>query len=86
MLIRKELTGVCARSVEIIINHGLVNGCNFIGGCDGQGKSINALVAGMPVDWVIERLQDIKCGKKETSCSAELARVIKESLTAERGE
>lgn len=78
MLIKKELTGVCAKAVEIIINHGLVNGCQFTGGCDGQGKSINALIAGMPVEWVIERLKDIHCGQKETSCAAELASILQE--------
>lgn len=80
MLIKRELSGVCARSVAVIVNNGIVNGCNFIGGCDGQGKSINSLIAGMPVTWVIERLKDIHCGKKNTSCSAELALILKETL------
>ena len=86
MLIKRELTGVCARSVEIIINNGIVNGCHFTGGCDGHGKSLNSLIAGMPVDWVIDRLKDIHCGKKNTSCAAELAAGIREAVTVERGE
>lgn len=78
MLIKREICGVCAKEVSVIVNGGVCGGCSFLGGCDGQGKSINALIAGMPVSWVIERLKGIQCGKRESSCAAELAKVLEE--------
>ena len=78
MLFRKKLNGVCAKEVQIIVNGDICGGCSFLGGCDGQGKSINALIAGMPVSWVIERLKGIRCGNRESSCAGEISKALEE--------
>jgi uncharacterized protein (TIGR03905 family) len=80
MLVKKDLHGVCAKDVSVIVNGNICNGCLFTGGCDGQGKSINSLIAGMPIDWIVERLKHVKCGKRESSCSAELAKLLEEMI------
>lgn len=70
--------GVCSRSIAIdISDEGMVNHVSFVGGCNGNLKGISSLVKGMNIDDVIERLQDIKCGFKSTSCPAQLAEALK---------
>ena len=49
----------------------------FDGGCNGNTKGISSLVEGMKVDEVIEKLEGIKCGFKDTSCPAQLAETLK---------
>jgi len=69
--------GVCAGKIEFGIDEGKVNGVRFIGGCGGNGVGIGKLVEGMDVGEVIERLENVKCGGKATSCPAQLAKALR---------
>ena len=77
--------GVCARRIFINVEDNIVKNVKFEGGCNGNTKGLSALVEGMKVNDVIERLQGIKCGFKSTSCPDQLATALKEYL-AEKGE
>ena len=69
--------GVCSRQITIdIADDGTVNNVTFFGGCNGNLNGIATLVKGMQVDEVIERLENIKCGFKSTSCPAQLAQAL----------
>ena len=70
--------GTCARSIEFEIEDGIIKDVSFNGGCDGNLKGISKLVIGMPVSDVIERLEGITCGWKNTSCPDQLAQALKE--------
>lgn len=70
--------GVCSRSIHIEVEDGIVKSVSFRGGCDGNLQGISRLVAGMPVDEAIRRLEGIRCGAKSTSCPDQLARALKE--------
>ena len=72
-----KTNGVCSRSIDIEIEDNTIKSVSFYGGCNGNLKGIAALVAGMKIDDVIERLKDIKCGFKNTSCPAQLAEALK---------
>lgn len=72
-----KTNGVCSRSIDIEIEDNTVKSVSFYGGCNGNLKGIAALVEGMEIDDVIERLEDIKCGFKNTSCPAQLAEALK---------
>lgn len=80
-----KTNGVCSRSIDIEIENDTIVSVNYQGGCNGNLKGIGSLVAGMKVDDVIERLSDIKCGFKNTSCPAQLALALKE-YKIEKGE
>ncbi len=72
--------GVCSKQINIEIDDdGIVQSVEFIGGCNGNLKGIGALVKGMKVEDVIEKLENIKCGYKSTSCPDQLAKALKES-------
>ncbi len=70
--------GVCSRSIEIEVDGDIIKSVKYNGGCNGNLKGIGSLVVGMNVDDVIERLENIKCGFKNTSCPAQLALALKE--------
>ena len=50
----------------------------FEGGCNGNLKGIAALVEGMKPEEVIERVEGIRCGFKNTSCPDQLAKALRE--------
>lgn len=70
--------GVCSRQMIIEVENDKVVSYKSIGGCPGNSLGIGSLVKGMPIDEVIDRLKDIKCGFKSTSCPQELAKALKE--------
>lgn len=69
--------GVCSRKMIINVENGVVESLTVEGGCHGNLQGISALVRGMKVDDVIERLEGIRCGSKSTSCPAQLAAALK---------
>ncbi len=69
---------VCSRNIEIDVDdNGIINSVVFLGGCNGNLKGISSLVIGMNIDDVIAKLENIKCGFKQTSCPAQLATALK---------
>lgn len=77
--------GVCSRRIFINVEDGIVKNVKFEGGCNGNTKGISALVQGMKVEDVIEKLEGTTCGFKSTSCPDQLATALKQYL-AEKGE
>lgn len=51
---------------------------NVIGGCSGNLRGIRALVIGMSLQNVHDRLLNIKCGSRDNSCPHQLALTIEE--------
>ncbi len=72
--------GVCSRQINIEVEDGIVQNVEYIGGCNGNLKGIGSLVKEMKVEDVIERLENIKCGAKNTSCPDQLAQALKENF------
>ena len=71
-------SGVCSRRMLIEVEDGKVVDLSVEGGCHGNLQGVSALVKGMKIDEVIERLENIRCGGKNTSCPAQLALALKE--------
>lgn len=69
-------SGVCSRKMIIEIEDDIVRSYRSIGGCPGNSLGIGMLVKDRPIDEVIERLKDIRCGMKSTSCPGELAKAL----------
>lgn len=83
MEISYKTKGVCSRGIIIDVEDGIVKKVKFDGGCSGNTQGVATLVTGMKVDDVIEKLEGIKCGIKNTSCPAQLAEALKEYKNAE---
>ena len=71
-------SGICPNNIEINVEDGIINNVVFTGGCPGNLLGISKLVKGMKVSDVIEQFEDVKCGKRATSCPAELAKALKQ--------
>ncbi|MCI8776454.1 MAG: TIGR03905 family TSCPD domain-containing protein [Oscillospiraceae bacterium] len=80
MIINYIPKGVCSRQINIEIEDGVLKNVEYIGGCNGNLKGIAALVKGMKVEDVIEKLENIKCGMKNTSCPDQLAQALKQTI------
>ena len=78
--------GVCSQLMEIDIEDGKIANLTVLGGCSGNLQGISRLVQGMPVETVIERLQGIRCGFKNTSCPDQLALALKAMLSEAKAE
>ena len=74
--------GVCAQKISFEIEDHKVVSVSFFGGCSGNTQGIARLVEGMDVDEAISRLEGIKCGYKNTSCPDQLAKALKEAVSA----
>lgn len=70
--------GVCSKQIDFDIEDGKIYNLSFIGGCNGNLKGIAALVEGQDAKVVKEKLKEIKCGFKNTSCPAQLANALEE--------
>lgn len=71
--------GTCSQKIFFDIEDGKVKNVEFLGGCNGNLKGIAALIEGMDVDAVIERVEGIRCGMKSTSCPDQLAKALKQA-------
>lgn len=71
--------GTCSQMIYFDIEDGKVRNLRFVGGCNGNLKGISALVEGMDVDTVIEKVEGIRCGMKSTSCPDQLAKALKQA-------
>jgi len=73
-------SGVCARNIRIVLDdEDRVQDLQFVGGCDGNHKGLNALIRGMKADEAIERLSGIRCGFRSTSCPDQVAVALKQA-------
>lgn len=81
MKISYKPTGVCSKQINIEVDdNNIVQNVEYIGGCNGNLKGIGSLVKGMKVEEVIEKLKNIKCGYKNTSCPDQLAKALEENF------
>ena len=71
-----KTSGTCSQRILFDVEDGKVKNVQFIGGCNGNLKGIAALVNGMDVDAVIERVQGITCNMRPTSCPDQLAQAL----------
>lgn len=74
-----ETRGTCARAIALDVDEttGIINEVQFLGGCQGNTTGISMLVKGQKAEDVINRLEGIRCGIKNTSCPDQLAQALR---------
>lgn len=75
--------GTCSREIHIEIENDIIKDVTFIGGCSGNTQGISSLVKGMNIHDVIAKTEGIDCGGRGTSCPDQLARALKNYITAQ---
>lgn len=72
--------GVCPSAIKFDLDGDKVHNVSFEGGCPGNLAALPILVEGFSASELDSKLGNIKCGHKNTSCAAELSRVVNEAL------
>ena len=69
-------TGTCSKQILLDVENGVINDVKFLGGCNGNLQGISKLVKGQKVEDIIDKLQGIQCGMKDTSCPDQLSKAL----------
>lgn len=74
--------GVCARNIHVAVSDDgkTVEHIEFMGGCNGNLKAVSKLVAGQPVQQIVDLLAGNTCGPRPTSCADQMTLALKEAV------
>lgn len=73
--------GTCSQMIFFDIDdEKRLHNVRFLGGCDGNLKSIGKLVEGQDAEKISNMLSGVQCGFKDTSCGDQFSRAIREAL------
>lgn len=72
----------CSKIISFDLDGDKVKNIHFMGGCDGNLKTIPVLLEGWSVDQIEEKLTGITCGLRGTSCSDQLAKAVRAAVVA----
>lgn len=74
--------GTCSQQIQFDIDGDIIRNVSFLGGCNGNLKAISSLVEGLTVNEIEQKLRNIECGMKGTSCGDQLAQAVREAYNA----
>lgn len=77
-----KTNGTCSQEIHLEIQDGVIRSVEFVLGCPGFTQAVSRLLAGMPVEDAIARLEGIQCLDKGTSCPDQLAQALKQYCAA----
>lgn len=76
--------GTCSMQIEFDLDGDIVSNIVFFGGCPGNLTAISKVADGKTVKQIEEWFKDIKCGNKPTSCTAQLAKAVREAYESNK--
>lgn len=74
----------CSKLISLDLDDDIVRNIHFVGGCDGNLKTIPVLLEGWSVDQIERKLAGITCGRRGTSCSDQLAKAVRAAFVASK--
>ncbi len=72
-------SGTCSRQIDFDINNNIISNITFFGGCPGNLAALSKVLDGKTVEEIETLFKDVKCGNKPTSCSAQLAKAVRQA-------
>lgn len=72
---------ICARNIHVEISDDgqTIEQVAFMGGCNGNTKAVAKLVAGKPVDEIVELLAGNDCAGRGTSCADQMTLALRQA-------
>ena len=70
--------GVCSSKMIFKIENDIVIDAKIIGGCPGNSLGVSCLIKNQKIDDVINKLDGIRCGFKNTSCPDQISNALKQ--------
>ena len=73
----------CSQIISLDLDEGnVVRNISFMGGCNGNLKTISMLLDGQTADEIEGKLGGITCGRRPTSCADQLAKAVRAAVEA----
>ena len=70
----------CSKEIQFDLDKDVVTNVKYLGGgCPGNLQALPALVEGLTAQEIYEKLGNINCGMRGTSCAQELAKAVMEA-------
>lgn len=77
-----ETENTCCKLINFNLKDNIVTNVEFLGGgCPGNLKALPKLVEGLTVEEINDKLGNITCGNKGTSCAKELSKAVQKAYT-----
>ena len=72
---------VCPRNIHVAVSDdgSTIQSVEFIGGCNGNTKAVAKLVAGKPVDEIVDLLAGNDCKGRGTSCADQMTIALRQA-------
>jgi len=80
MVYKYKTKNICAKEIDFEIEEGVIKNVSFLGGCDGNLKALPVLIEGQDAVEIADKLKNITCGSRDTSCAGQLSKAISEAL------
>ena len=75
-----KTNNTCSKIIKFDLNDDIVTNVEFLGGgCPGNLQALPKLVEGMSVSEIKNKLENIMCGFRGTSCANELVKAVCEA-------
>ena len=68
--------GVCCKEIHLEIEDGVIKELEFLNGCHGNLQGIAQLAKGRKIEEIMEAVEGIQCGARDTSCPDQLAKAL----------
>lgn len=79
--VRFNPVGVCCREMNFTLSEvNKIVDVQFTGGCPGNSLGIRSLAIGQDAKEIADKLENIHCGYKSTSCPAQFSKALKETV------
>lgn len=75
-----QTENTCSSAIDFDLDGDIVKNVRFTGGCNGNLQAIPLLVEGMKAEDVIRTLGGIRCGRRPTSCTDQLAIALEQAV------
>ena len=70
-------SGVCVKEIKLEVEDNILKSVEFVGGCPGNLALLKKLIEGKNVDDIINKIDGVRCGEKQTSCSMQLCNALR---------
>lgn len=70
-------SGVCVKEIKLDVEDNILKSVEFVGGCPGNLALLKKLIEGKDIDEIIEKIDGVRCGDKQTSCSMQLCNALR---------
>ena len=75
----------CSKEISFDLDGDIVTNVEFLGGgCPGNLQALPRLINGMTVSDIENKIGDVVCGAKGTSCAGELAKAVREAYDSQK--